>query len=633
MPPAPVFQWGEWTFEPVEWRLTRASGEVASLPNKSLELLALLLDGAPGLVSKHEILATVWRDAVVEEGNIAFHIAALRKTLDAPGGGASCIENVRGRGYRFVAAVHRRSEVGPTLTAEPSPPGRALAAAGAPPGTPAPAVSPRTTPNWLLPAALLVAAVSLLGWLAIPNFETRVREVVVLPARAAGDSAVVDGLAEAISAQLARQTTLPTRMATGGAPGESAHEAGRRLQADTVLTTTVERSRAPWRVAVQLIRTRDQQELWAEVFDVPPVEPVVGTVIGARVASGLGRRFEVLAAEGPAGGVDPAAFDLFVQARELWRLRTPHSVQQAIGLYERAIEIEPAFARAYAGLADCYNLTQSGLPTEIRHARAKAHVEHALALDPGLAEAHTSLAFLRYKFEWRWRDAETAFKRAIEADPSYPLAHHWYGEMLGLLGRYDEAIAALRRARALEPNSLAIESDLVPPLLRAGNVAEAREVVEAAAATNPNWHWVPRRMSEVLAAEGRERESLEEHWRALVLSGATLDWIEELREAYRAGGAPAVLRREIARLEASEAASPGGPQNATLLSRKYAQLGERSQALRWIATALDRREDAAIHLLTNPDYDSLRGDATFEELLRRVGLPSPDAAGKQVVGE
>ncbi|MDP1572085.1 MAG: winged helix-turn-helix domain-containing protein [Vicinamibacterales bacterium] len=629
MQPAPVFQWGEWTFEPSEWRLTSASGRVVSLPNKSLELLALLLVRAPGLVSKDEILGTVWRDAVVEEGNIAFHIAALRKALDAPGGGASCIGTVRGRGYRFVAAVtHKRSEAGPAVAPEPGPTAPALAPAGAavtPAGTPAPAVAPRTTPNWLFPAALLVAAASLLVWLAIPTTETRVREVAVLPVRAAGDSAVVEGLAEAIAAQLARQTTLPTQMATGGAPGESALEAGRRLQADTVLTTTVDRSRDPWRVTVQLTRTRDQRQLWASVFDVPPVEPVVGIAIGARVAGGLGRRFDVLATEGPPGGVNQAAFDLFVQGRELWRLRTPHSVQQAIVRYEQAIAIEPAFARAYAGLADCYNLTLSGLPAEVRHARAKAHAEHALALDPGLAEAHTSLAFLRYKFEWRWRDAEAAFRRAIEADPSYALAHHWYGEMLGLLGRYDEAIAELRRARALEPNALAIDSDLVPPLLRAGRVAEARAVVEAAAAANPNWHWVPRRMAEVLAAEGRERESLEEHWRALVLSGATLDWIEALREAYRAGGLPAVLRLEIAQLEAAEATSPGGPQNATFLSLKYARLGERGEALRWIATALDRREDAAIHLLTHPDYDSLRGDPAFQRLLERVGVSPPQS--------
>ncbi|MEX2663353.1 MAG: tetratricopeptide repeat protein, partial [Vicinamibacterales bacterium] len=482
----------------------------------------------------------------------------------------------------------------------------------------------RRTAARLWPAALLAIAVSLLGWVSLAYLDPGVREVVVLPARD-GDYVVVDGVADTIAAQLARRTSLTSRKGAWGAVGESAVEAGRRLRAESVLSATVDRSRDPWRIAVQLTRTRDGHRLWSWVFDVSSSAPAVATAIGVRAAAGLGRHLGAILPSPVPDTVNAEAFDLFLQAREHWRIRTPHSVQQAIALYQRAIALDPTFARAYAGLADCYNLTMSGLPTDVRYPQAKANAERALALDPALAEAHTSLAFLRYKFEWRWDDAEASFRRAIEADPSYALAHHWYGEFLGILGRYDEAIAELRLAQALEPNSLAIESDLVPPLLRAGRVAEARAVVEAAAATNPTWHWVPRRMSEVLAAEGSERESLEEHWRALVLSGATLASIEELRAAYRSGGRPAVLRLEIARLLASEASSPGTWMVATHLSSAYARLGERADALRWIGVALDRREDAAFHLLAHPDYASLRGDPDVDRMLARVGLKGREA--------
>jgi tetratricopeptide (TPR) repeat protein len=314
------------------------------------------------------------------------------------------------------------------------------------------------------------------------------------------------------------------------------------------------------------------------------------------------------------------AASLVLQARENWRLRTPHAVRQAISQYERAIALDPSNAAAYAGLADCYNLTMSGLPSALRYERAKASLERALALDATLPEALTSQAFLRYKFEWRWQEAETLFRQAIAADPGYPLAHHWYGEFLGLMGRYDEAIAQLQEALVLEPGSLAIQGDLIPPLLRAGRVSEARAVVERAGAANPNWYWVPRRRAEVLAAEGRERESLEELWRAQVLEGATLESVEGLRAAYRTGGMHAVLRVEIARLEAAEAASPGRAQNATFLSMYYARLGDRAQALRWIRVAVDRREDAAIRLLTNPAYDSVRREPEFERQLASLGL-------------
>lgn len=491
---APIFEWNDWTFDPAEWRLTGAGRGVLSLHNKSLELLAVLLERAPALVPKDEILALVWPDAAVEEGNIAFHVAMLRKALDGAGGEPSCIETVRSRGYRFVAPVTRRD---PPPVAEVTPP-----------------VSQDPPPR--LPAA---------------------------------------------------------------------------------------RPRHTRRRAVPL-------------------------VLGAVVLGGIGVAGWLARGEPRAGGATPAATSrtvaeaasLVLQARENWSLRTPPAVQQAIAQYERAIAIDPSYAPAYAGLADCYNLTMSGLPSAVRYERAKANIERALALDPNLPEAITARGFLRYKFEWQWNAAEADFKRAIAAAPDYVLAHHWYGEFLGLMGRYEEATVQLRQALALEPGSLAIQGDLVPPLLRAGRVSEARAVVERAGAANPNWYWIPRRRSEVLAAEGRERESLEELWRAQVLSGATLESIDDLRAAYRAGGMDAVLRLEIQRLEAAEKASPGGAQNATSLSLHYARLGDTTSAMRWLRVAVDRREDAAIHLLTNPAYDRLRALPEFNQQLASLGL-------------
>ena len=618
-----VFAWDPWVFDPAEWRLTSAADGVVSLPNKSLELLALLLERAPGLVSKDDILSTVWRGSVVEEGNIAFHIAMLRKALDARGG-TSCIETVRGRGYRFVAPVTRRlpesdrAVVIGTVTA---------AAVAVPPPAPDSVPGPAPTSSLrarramarLWPAAVLAIAVSGLGWASMSHLDARVRDVVVLPARGA-DGVVMDGVAETIASQLARQTTLPSRAASWHSAGETAVEAGRRLQAETVLTATVDRSGDPWRVTAELTRTHDARTLWNWMFEVPASAPAPAGLIGARTASGLGSHFDAMVPGRVTAGANAEAFNLVLQARESWRLRTPPSVQHAIALYERAIQLDPASAPAYAGLADCYNLTMSGLPTEVRYAAAKSNAERALALDPGLAAAHTSLAFLRYKFEWRWREAEAGFKLAIDMDPSYALAHHWYGEMLGLVGRYDEAIAELHRARALDPASLAIIDDLAGPLLRSGRVAEARAVVKQGAAINPMYHGVPKRMGEILAAEGRERESLEETWRAAVLTGATMESVEELRAAYLAGGLPAVLRIEIARLEASGGERFAVQAQATFLASRYARLGDRDKALHWIDVAIDRREDIALHLPTYPEYDWLRGDPEFKRMLERVGL-------------
>lgn len=617
-----VFVWDRWSFEPAEWRLTSAANGIVSLPNKTLELLALLLERAPGLVSKDDILSTVWRDSVVEEGNIAFHIAMLRKTL-REGGDKSSIETVRGRGYRFTAPVTRRGPAAEQPASLPirTPPAETLDEPVDPLSAPiTDSVPPprRWRPADVVLVVVLASLAGFTGWVAQATPHTSIRELAVLPVMAAGEEEVIAGAADAIATHLARLTTLTARAGAAAEPSESLASAGRRLGAESVLRTTVDRSKTPWRVTAQLTRTQDARPLWNWTFDVPADASDAVEVIAARVTEGLGRHLGVEAM--PRGTARAEALTLSLRAREQWRLRTPPTVQQAIALYERAIAIDPSFAPAYAGLADCYNLTVSGLSVAVRAINAKANAERALALDPGLAEGHTSLGFYLYKFEWKWSEAEAEFRRAIAADPSYAQAHHWFGEMLGLLGRFDEAVAELRQARALDPMSLAIVDDLAGPLLRSGRVAEARAVVEAGAAINPMYHGIPKRMAEILAAEGREHESLEEAWRAAVLTGATMESIEELRAAYRTGGLPAVLRVEIARLEASGDERFAVPAQATFLASKYARLGDRDKTLHWIGLAIDRREDVALHLPTYPEYDALRGDPAFNRALARVGL-------------
>lgn len=304
-----VYDWGGWTFEPAEWRLTSAAGEPVSLPNRTLDLLALLLDRAPSLVTKDEILSHVWRESVVEEGNIAFHIATLRKTLDA--GESSCIETVRGRGYRFVAAVTRREPV----IESAAPPRNA-------------AVTPGRVarhPGWLLvTAAALTAMIGGVAWFSLKHDAPVIRSVTVLP--------LPDGLADVVAARVARDTSLAAVIGSPGPAGEDLVEAGKRLNAEAILTIAISRTSQPWRVLTEVTRTRDQSRLWSWQFTVNAGTPsVTHADIAARIASGLGRRLGVTRLNaGPT--VNPAAYELFLQAREQWRQRTPHTVQQAITL-------------------------------------------------------------------------------------------------------------------------------------------------------------------------------------------------------------------------------------------------------------------------------------------------------------
>jgi len=284
--------------------------------------------------------------------------------------------------------------------------------------------------------------------------------------------------------------------------------------------------------------------------------------------------------------------------------------------------------RAYAGLANCYNLAWSGIPAKLRYPLAKLNAEKAIALDPESAEAHTSLAFLRYKFEWRWQDAEAEFQRAIALDPRDALARHWHGEFLKLMGHADQGVEELRRALELDPPSLPIRNDLASALTIARRFDEARDVLESGRKIDPNWIAYPQRMAEVLAMEHRDRESAESLWRGLALAGAPLSDVDELRAAFDKGGRAAMIHAQIRQLQRlhPDTDTPASYFAATNLSLLYGELGDRDEAFRWIDVAIDRHEDAPIHLLTNPAYGSLRDDPRYAERLKRVGLNSPVAA-------
>lgn len=616
---APIYEWGEWRFEPAEYRLARG-GEIVALHGKTLDLLALLVSRAPSMVTKAEILAAVWPGVIVEEGNVAFHVAALRKALDA-GSETPCIETVRGRGYRFSAPLVKRT------------PGAAIAPPESPAASPEPRILSRLSSRraiGVVAALVIVIGIGVaVAWRA--RSATRsIESVVIMPFLAVtpGSEQVYleTGFAEGIAMRLGSATSLRVPPLAAIRRNEGPFEAGRRLATDAVLTGTIQRVGGRLQVTAQLTGVRRGDQLWTSSFDTTAAE-IMGlqNLIAERVVARVQktamssvdqdrlRRRDTQSAE---------AYDLFLKARERWQRRSPEMVRQAIPLYEKAIALDPQYVQAYAGLADCYNLAMSGLPPAFRYPRAKANAEQAIKLDPESSEAHTSLAFLRYKFEWRWEDADREFREAIRLNPRNAQAHHWYGEFLGLMGREAEAVAELRRALDLDPFSLAIRADMMDPLIRLKRSDEARRVANEGLQIDPNWFSFPMSMAGILASEGRDRESAEHMWRAMTLRGMPTAEIEELRVAFEKGGLREMTRAQI-RQRLRQEQTPTSSASfllATYLSFDYGRLGEREQALRWLDIAIARREDAVIHLLTNPAYDSIRRDPRFEAHLVRLRL-------------
>ncbi len=288
--PGPAYVWDKWRFEPTECRLMRGAA-IVPMPAKTLDLLATLLRRAPRLVTKEEILTAVWPDAAVEEGNIAFHIAALRKILDA-GDGPSVIENVRGRGYRFVRDIAIR-QLPPTDTVQQR-------IVQPPPAAPH---QPRRRALW---PALAVAGILVVALALTVVMRGRPAEwlVVVMPftvVDSAAGAALVPGLAQYVALQL-EKTNIRGQALTGGPRGELPQDAGARLGADAVLMGTLQQTPAGWRVSVELARTSDGSREWTWVFEVAndadrptgagpdDVRSRLQDAIGGRIASGLQRR-------------------------------------------------------------------------------------------------------------------------------------------------------------------------------------------------------------------------------------------------------------------------------------------------------------------------------------------------------
>jgi serine/threonine-protein kinase len=484
---------------------------------------------------------------------------------------------------------------------------------------------------WFGAAAVAAAAIIAAGvvWWRTGGVPSQVRSLVVMPMQsfaADPDQAHLEaGIAEAIVSRLVGLPQLRVPPSAAVRATEDPFEAAHRLGVDAVLTGSVQRSGDELRITAQLTRTLDKTQIWASRFDEPftdifRVEDTIAERIAASILTTLSSKDR--AALTRRETQNPEAYDLYLRAREQWSRRSPESIRTAIRMYQDTIALDPKFALAYSGLADCYNISVSGLTPVVRHPLAREAAEQAVALDPRSGEAHNSLAFMRYKFEWRWADAEREFARAIELAPNYVLARHWFAEYLGLIGHFPESIAQYRRALELDPLSIPIRVDFLPVLTFAGRISEARAVLDEGYRVDPNSARLPGAAFQTLVADGREAEAIESELRGQLLLGVPQAEIDAQRQVYRTGGIRAWRRKRVESLLAQ--LRQGSPQTpgvgvATRLAMSYADEGNREETLRWLAKGIDLGEDAPLHMM-QPPYDFVRGDPRFQALIHRVGL-------------
>jgi TolB-like protein len=384
-------------------------------------------------------------------------------------------------------------------------------------------------------------------------------------------------------------------------------EVGRELGVDAVVEGTVVRSGDRVRITAQLIQVATDTHLWAESYERDLTEVLA---LQRAVATDIARRINiVVTAPDQARPVDPKAYGLYLKGRYLFHQYTDDGWRQAIEAFTQATLADPAFAPAYAGLADTYVVAgaYNSMPAQEALTRGKEAAARALQLDETLAGAHYVLASAYAWYDADWPSAEREFRRALELDPRDPLGRNWYGGYLSLRGRHDDAIAEHARALDLDPLLSITGANLTRAYYWARRYDEAIAQARRTLQLDPKFGVALFWLEGALRHKGLYREAVD-----LRLRVASAERAPAIAQLFETEGFEGVLRRDAARLQFIGALVPA--------ARCFAQLGERERALTLLETCAQRRCPMLVTIGAEPDFDELRSEPRFEALVRGIGL-------------
>ena len=397
---------------------------------------------------------------------------------------------------------------------------------------------------------------------------------------------------------------------------------GRELNVQGVVTGRVTRRGDTFVVGAELIDVSRESQLWGEQYS-EKLAAVLGLQeeISKAIADNLriqlnGKEQQQLAKRDTENG---EAYQLYLRGRYYWNKRTDEGVKKGLEYFQQAVDKDPGYALAYAGVADSYAVgggAYLGLTAQAARPRAKAAAMKALEIDSSLAEAHTTLADTYQYYDWDFPKAEQEYRKAIAANPNYPTAHQWYSEFLMEMGRNEEAISEAWRALELDPLSLIIGAQMGDALSRAGRTDEAIEQLKKTTQMDPNFpeaHWT---LAEAFAQKKMYSEAVSEWQTAMKLSGNEPGAMA-LIEAYKTSGYQGFLRRWIDQMLQRSAERQLPYETARL----YARLGKKEEGLKWLEKAYGEHVGGMLFLKCEPAFDSWRSDPRFQALMRRMNFP------------
>jgi len=562
--------------------------------------------------------------------------AAVNRLREALGDSAESprfVETLPRRGYRFVAPVTEVKSPGGGLAAETPKP-----AADAQLDAPRQNDGGQSKGSWRRTA--VASGVSLILVVALvwtwdrwrPASRAPITSLAVLPLEnLSGDASreyFADGMTDELITNLASIASLRviSRTSTAHYKGtrKTIPEIARELNVDAVVEGSVGLSASKVRIRAQLVRAVPEEHLWAESYerdlpDVLALQRDVAKAIAGQIKIKLTPDEKAQLESGRQ--INPAAHDTYLKGRYFWDKRTREGLENARPLFRQAIELEPTYALAYAGLADAYIFCYCDQPRSETLPLARAAALRALEIDPRLAEAHTSLGFIKMTYDWDWAGAEEELRRGIALNPNYAVGHQFYGAYLTQSGHFAEGIQEARKALELDPLSLALNWSLGMTLYHSREYDQAEERLRKTVEMDPGYPLAHTTLGHVYLVKKMYSQAVSEYKQAIALRNNTPESKNNqamLAVAYAQSGDTMQAKRVIENLTGK---SVSGAELMTSIAAAYAALDERDHAISALEQAYNAREFTLFFLKVDPRFDSLRSDIRFQDLLRRIGFP------------
>lgn len=628
-----VFRFDDVTVDRANFRVLKA-GAIVNLTPRAFDALGVLLDKAGSVVEKQELFDAVWKDTFVTDNALVKIIKEIRQVLGDNAEQPHLIETVPKHGYRFIGELieipdetegrvdNQRSPDLPVLEADLS--------SHKPVSYPLKLSVGR---SWLSAAAVILLA-SFVAWVwysaTYKPSSQKIRTIAVLPFKPltsdSRDESLEIGMAETLITRLSNLKQVAVRPMSAVRKytdlQQDSVKAGQELQTEVVLDGSIQKDGDRVRMTVRLINTNDGTSLLSEQFDENFTDIFkMQDTIAERITKALALRLSTEEKQQLAKHFtdSPEAYQLYLQGEYLWlNRRKDNWAEDSLAYYQQALEKDPNFALAYIGMADYY-IRQSNQQISGRQAESKAitNIMKALEIDDSLAEAHNALAELKYQYEYDWAGAEKDFKKAIELNPNVAgirLAHGWF---LMSAARFDEAAAEMEKARDFDPSSLTAKIARGRLLYFSRQYDQALQYFQSLIAVEPTSPAAYRSLSQIYLQRQMYPEFFEAYIKTQELTGTPPEKIAEMQKIFNAEGEPGLVLYSLNEIETK---AKTGYVSPTIFALHYTLLGKKDEAIVWLERAYDERHPFLVQLKIDPEFDSLRDDPRFQDLLRRIGL-------------